>query len=116
MRISDWSSDVCSSDLAHRRYPLGGHPVGRSAIRDLGFAFEFFESELELFDLQRELLRRLAEGHASELGKLVPQGIDQRIAGRESGFELGDPGVLVDAGRGWFRHPGRLAKAAPRCQ
>src|SRR3546814_12138107 len=72
---------------AHRRYPLGGHPVGRSAIRDLGFAFEFFESELELFDLQRELLRRLAEGHASELGKLVPQGIDQRIAGRESGFE-----------------------------
>src|SRR3546814_13291477 len=62
---------------AHRRYPLGGHPVGRSAIRDLGFAFEFFESELELFDLQRELLRRLAEGHASELGKLVPQGIDQ---------------------------------------
>src|SRR3546814_17778197 len=78
---------------AHRRYPLGGHPVGRSAIRDLGFAFEFFESELELFDLQRELLRRLAEGHASELGKLVPQGIDQRIAGRESGFALGDPGA-----------------------
>src|SRR3546814_19773969 len=56
MRISDWSSDVCSSDL------------------------------------------------------LVTEGVDQRIAGRESGFELGDPGVLVDAGRGWFRHPERLAK------
>jgi hypothetical protein len=33
---------------------------------------------------------------------LVKEGIDECIAGYDSGFELGDPD-LVDAGRGWFR-------------
>ena len=79
-------------------HPFGARRVSRSAIRDLGFAFELLEGELELLDLQRELLRGLAEGHAAKLSELVAEGIDQRIAGRESGFELGDPGVLVDAG------------------
>src|SRR3546814_5842351 len=27
MRISDWSSDVCSSDLEHRPYAGGGRPA-----------------------------------------------------------------------------------------
>src|SRR3546814_3223446 len=33
MRISDWSSDVCSSDLHHavRRLPVAGHPGRRDA-------------------------------------------------------------------------------------
>jgi len=82
------------------RQPFDRHstPVVEVNIRDLGFAFELLEGELELLDLQRELLRGLAEGHAAKLSELVAEGIDQRIAGRESGFELGDPGVLVDAG------------------
>src|SRR3546814_9346123 len=36
MRISDWSSDVCSSDLERRRYanlkPSGSSPTGHPAI------------------------------------------------------------------------------------
>src|SRR3546814_6984508 len=82
---------------AHRRYPFGRCSIRGAAVRDLGLAFELFQGKLELFDLERELLRRLAEGHAVKLGELVTEGVDQRIAGRESGFELGDPGVLVDA-------------------
>src|SRR3546814_2563722 len=35
MRISDWSSDVCSSDLAVERDPRGG--VDRDGTRDRGF-------------------------------------------------------------------------------
>ena len=101
---------------AHRRYPFGGCPLTRSAVGDLSLAFEFFEGQLELLDLERELLRGLAEGHAAKLRELVAEGVDQRIARRQSGFELGDPGVLVDAGRGWFRHAEHLAKVAPRCQ
>jgi len=46
---------------AHRRYPLGGCPFGRSAVGDLGLAFELFQGKLELLDLERELLRGLAE-------------------------------------------------------
>src|SRR3546814_16169727 len=79
-----------SGQRAHRRGSLGGRRVRGAAVRDLGFAFELLEGELELLDLQRELLRGLAKGHAAELRKLVAEGIDQRVAGRESGFELGD--------------------------
>ena len=101
---------------AHRRYPFGRCPFARSAVGDLSLAFELFQGKLELLDLERELLGGPAEGHAAELGELVAESIDQRVARRESRFELGDPGVLVDAGRGWFRHPEHLAKRAPRCQ
>src|SRR3546814_15184609 len=75
---------------AHRRYPFGRCSIRGAAVRDLGLAFELFQGKLELFDLERELLRRLAEGHAAKLGELVTEGVDQRIAGRESGFALGD--------------------------
>src|SRR3546814_6028111 len=36
MRISDWSSDVCSSDLASRRedLPVGAHVVGLTGWQD----------------------------------------------------------------------------------
>src|SRR3546814_4763255 len=67
---------------AHRRYPFGRCSIRGAAVRDLGLAFELFQGKLELFDLERELLRRLAEGHAAKLGELVTEGVDQRIAGR----------------------------------
>src|SRR3546814_3791014 len=42
MRISDWSSDVCSSDLPRRGVAIGGHgDVGREAHqRDLRRRFD----------------------------------------------------------------------------
>ena len=103
------------SSLGGRSSDLDG---GRLHCRcDLGLGdLKPLKSQFQLLDLQGQLLGRLAEGHAAKLGELVTEGVDQRIAGRESGFELGDPGVLVDAGRGWFRHPERLAKQGSRCQ
>src|SRR3546814_20240160 len=39
MRISDWSSDVCSSDLVQPGGPHPGHGLGRQVRRLLGKAF-----------------------------------------------------------------------------
>src|SRR3546814_16544974 len=105
-----------SGQRAHRRGSLGGRRVRGAAVRDLGFAFELLEGELELLDLQRELLRGLAKGHAAELRQLVAEGIDQRVAGSESGFALGDPSVFVGAGSSWVRHPDNLPTQATRNQ
>ena len=51
-------------------------------IGKLGFAFQLLKGEFELFDLEGQLLRRLAKGEPPELGQLKTQGIDQRVAGR----------------------------------
>jgi len=71
-----------------------------AGIGDLGFAFQFLECQLELSDLSDQLLRGLPETHPLELGKLETQRLDQGIAGRQSSFQLGDPGVFVDEGNG----------------
>jgi hypothetical protein len=73
---------------------------------NFGLSFQFFQRQFELLDLERQLLRRLAEGHPPELGKLEAKRLDQRVANRQSGFQLGDPGVLVEGGRSLFRHTG----------
>src|SRR3546814_7345074 len=36
MRISDWSSDVCSSDLDQEIDPALRHPVGRAVVGERG--------------------------------------------------------------------------------
>src|SRR3546814_1986151 len=38
MRISDWSSDVCSSDLPHRRQAVGRRNRSRRRLRGAGSA------------------------------------------------------------------------------
>src|SRR3546814_10338767 len=35
MRISDWSSDVCSSDLTGKRWGLMHHPMGFTSCRPI---------------------------------------------------------------------------------
>ncbi len=52
--------------------------------------------EFALFDLEGQLLRKLAKGEPPEVGQLEAQGIDQRVAGRQSCLQLGDAGVLID--------------------
>src|SRR3546814_5818123 len=44
MRISDWSSDVCSSDLRHRDPPAPVHH-GQSVIKETGKAAAFSGDE-----------------------------------------------------------------------
>src|SRR3546814_7197892 len=70
MRISDWSSDVCSSDLLH------GVDVGRAGVagnlpRDLRLAVEILLVAHPLEDLERGFLRhraRFALRHPQLLG------------------------------------------------
>ena len=89
---------------ADRRRSL---PLIRLDLADIGklsFAFQLLKGEFELFDLEGQLLRRLAKGQPSELGQLETQGIDQRVAGRQRCLQLGDAGVLIDGGRASIRH------------
>lgn len=88
----------------------------RAGTGTLGLALQFFERQFELFDLEGKLLGGLTEGHPPELGKLETQRLDQCVASRQSGFQLGDPGILVDGARGWFRHENSIADRASKHQ
>lgn len=96
---------------ANRHWPLG---LGRwrilAGIGDSGFAFELLECQFELFDLGRQLLRRLTERHAAQLRQLETQCVDQRVTGRQGCFQLGDLGIFIKAGSGCIRHRDPLAK------
>src|SRR3546814_1299485 len=68
MRISDWSSDVCSSDLAPARVAIvGGGYIGvelSGLLRMLGSEVELFAHRARvLHDFDRELVERLQENY-----------------------------------------------------
>src|SRR3546814_18889341 len=76
MRISDWSSDVCSSDLsphdglAHLEQRLAAGPFGAAHQRDLlgAACTEPSDQAMLLFDILRALLPFLLPGHPRILG------------------------------------------------
>src|SRR3546814_12832226 len=67
MRISDWSSDVCSSDLAERDAEIGGR-----------------HAERHLFAIEGDLL----DG-AEALAAIFDRPVDARIARGETLLEIG---------------------------
>src|SRR3546814_3966298 len=76
MRISDWSSDVCSSDLAKggKIGPFGGAGVGKTV-------------------LIQELINNIAKGHG---GTSVFAGVGERTrAGNDLYHEFLDAGVIA---------------------
>src|SRR3546814_3798742 len=82
MRISDWSSDVCSSDLAHLGARHAGHLEGRHALRRAAGQFD-----LDLAFGQRPLAQHLAEllpGLGAGAG--ADQGVDHPLLGRQLGL------------------------------
>src|SRR3546814_15485190 len=89
MRISDWSSDVCSSDLADRRHGLvGGEEVGHQLLQDRAFQI-FAHPARPMAAAQHD---RVMAVHR----KLVP------AAGRPEGgagdhLGIGAAGILVGA-------------------
>src|SRR3546814_4895193 len=88
MRISDWSSDVCSSDLTVIRYR------GKSAVRDVAKAFGLPPDQVAL----------LAECHGWGNGETP---MEQRL--REAGFDIDNPLIarvlaVTDMLRGRPRH------------
>src|SRR3546814_15725586 len=61
MRISDWSSDVCSSDLAHR---IGTQIVEDALHRRLpALQFAAVEQQLADADIAAAVLRVVADAH-----------------------------------------------------
>src|SRR3546814_1728876 len=78
MRISDWSSDVCSSDL--KLYEID--PVFRASEKTcIGFAWSTLTDFIEINSQQRELLRS-AEKHGVMDGVTIPRS-DERRVGKE---------------------------------
>src|SRR3546814_11967611 len=102
MRISDWSSDVCSSDLGVGQFGFGG-----SAQRDMGDAavVEFDQRFADLGvgrrgDLAAVPVRFVAVDH----GLLAPvrtPGIERRIGGRSEERRVGKECVSTCRSRWW---------------
>src|SRR3546814_3266612 len=86
MRISDWSSDVCSSDLRRRR--IGDLPQGqqRRAVghEDRGIVGEIGgDSEAERIDEEIASLGDVAHGEAAMMGALCQGfGVEDRKSTR----------------------------------
>src|SRR3546814_18911759 len=82
MRISDWSSDVCSSDLLHVVMALAEHALGRLAHHGEGFG----QQVVELGAVCNALL---------EFGRL---GLQLRVGDRKSVVSGKSVSVRVDLG------------------
>src|SRR3546814_1406667 len=84
MRISDWSSDVCSSDLLEQRVTVGPFVVGPQSLTgaqraDEQLGFEFVRS-------QQIDIRVPAEGDAGILGAVNILFVDRRDQVQRSDF------------------------------
>src|SRR3546814_11099579 len=112
MRISDWSSDVCSSDLR----PAAAHREDIDAILEQ-------EAAVEELRLERQPVARpqRARGAVAEVAVLViadaGQGRRQGVAGlpvRPCGQRPGKPGHCVFVERAFCRH--RLPLGCASCR
>src|SRR3546814_5406022 len=64
MRISDWSSDVCSSDLLHRPDLRGESAAGSAGDDNRGYQHAHFAEDADRDDVDRVDLR-------AEAGELI---------------------------------------------
>src|SRR3546814_3798007 len=79
MRISDWSSDVCSSDLA---LVAGGATV-EDVARRFGLTVRFVEGRLRLATLATVVFEALASGEITlDIAKAFGATSDQEIQAR----------------------------------
>src|SRR3546814_4027806 len=96
MRISDWSSDVCSSDLLQHLGPLRGHLqhffVGDS-IQLAGLGNDTRIGGVDAIDIGIDVtalgLQRGGQRHRRSVGAATAEGGD--AAGRIDALEAGDP-------------------------
>src|SRR3546814_14718473 len=91
MRISDWSSDVCSSDLAFG--VIGSNGAGKSTLlRLLGGISEPTEGSLGVYGRMATLLDLGVGFHDTFTGR---ENIELTLIGRASCRERGSPYVLI---------------------
>src|SRR3546814_17462465 len=101
MRISDWSSDVCSSDLAARRTAAGrAHPAGRA---------------LRPGPLPRQATPENADGDGAPLARL-PAGLPAAAAPELAQHRLAEEASMVRGGPAAGAAPagGKAGGVAPR--
>src|SRR3546814_2285795 len=75
MRISDWSSDVCSSDLAHSEIITAGQEMDAVLVMREGWAARFKTLE----DGRRQILNILLPGDIFDLQVLVAAEADHSV-------------------------------------
>src|SRR3546814_1856153 len=96
MRISDWSSDVCSSDLDCRRIACGGFQKAGEApeIADLAAALRVLRADCGASGFER---RPRGPGEGREVGRIIIDA-DLRIAGMNAHehFDVLPKGVRSD--------------------
>src|SRR3546814_14114744 len=121
MRISDWSSDVCSSDLAEQAVPLRleGAVVDRLRLLDLAVgpapdAFWRSQSDLDLVERLR-LRRGVHEVHQFLVhAQVLPRNsvpLSRRERGKTLSGVVDDFGVGRSEGRGGGKGCGSPGKA-----
>src|SRR3546814_1156477 len=113
MRISDWSSDVCSSDLSHERgadAPGHGEDLRRTNALDTDSALGRDQEcgTFDVFDLRDQQTLRLA----SDLCSLPRQSQHGLPRGRERHLQA----VAIADGAAWHRSVdgGRMSSAGGR--
>src|SRR3546814_9253206 len=81
MRISDWSSDVCSSDLGRRQHRRQVHPLlARAAARDLTRLLPELKIALWLIMTQAYRSRQRRQGRAPPFGPIARGVAPPRLA------------------------------------
>src|SRR3546814_1630170 len=80
MRISDWSSDVCSSDLRQQRLAVSAHDLG--APRNLDVGANGLDPAIAQDDgaAIRILSRRIENGRASDRDEIAARFGEHRLA------------------------------------
>src|SRR3546814_20786594 len=113
MRISDWSSDVCSSDLARPSFRGAGARLGDALAATAKAASKLAQARNRLEDAARRddtrgwvMARRERARHLIELGGLVQKAgvVELAAAARATlnGAILDLRGRVGGIGRGWW--------------
>src|SRR3546814_20765362 len=102
MRISDWSSDVCSSDLDADAAQLVDRMLGRlglqlTGVADVRHKREVKEHAVATADIDRELTDRLQEGQGLDVADCAADLADHEIDG--VGLADDRDAVLAQIGR-----------------
>src|SRR3546814_17720523 len=106
MRISDWSSDVCSSDLDDDHAPPSPAAYLRTSDEDPSEAYERMDSEDHQLRLLREGMSRL-DDRSRDIVKRRWLDDDNKVTLQELRAEerrVGKEGVSTCQSRGWPYH------------
>src|SRR3546814_4533046 len=109
MRISDWSSDVCSSDLMNRPVEYRAHV---NLFHTLFFSLtpddEFIEQQL------RRAMYLIDESGALQYNNLKEKGYFNSILSSSAVLTLQTDSIVVDTVRKYFRYYGQQDRKSTR--